>query len=276
LEYKEIDIKVSQEWIDILVAELGNVGCESFIETEEGVKGYVTTPMFEPDAIEAVLVRYQAHTLLDYQIRDIAQINWNLEWEKNFEPVLVEEQCHIRADFHEALPGIAWEVVINPKMSFGTGHHATTYLMVNYLLKNQPAGLDVLDAGCGTGVLAILAKKMGSAETYAYDNSDWAVENARENAEINGTMDVRVLLGEIAELQLPIAFDLILANINRNVLLAEIPDFAKNLKPGGKLVTSGYFSESGSDILQKADLYGLQCVASKTMNNWMLQVFTKP
>lgn len=276
MEYKEVDVKVAQEWIDILVAELGDVGCESFIETEDGVKGYVPTPLFSPEAIESILSRYQAHTPLDYQIRDIAQINWNLEWEKNFEPVLVEDQCHIRAGFHEALPDIAWEVVINPKMSFGTGHHATTYLMVNYLLKNQPIGLDVLDAGCGTGVLAILARKMGSALTYAYDNSDWAVENAIENAEINGTNDVNVLLGEIAGLQFPITFDLVLANINRNVLLAEIPDYVKNLKAGGKLVTSGYFSESGNDILQKAELSGLQCVASKTMNNWMLQVFTKP
>jgi len=276
LEYKEIDLKIAAEWIDILVAELGETGCESFIETEDGVKGYVASEKFVNQDIVDILERYQAHTPLDFQIRDIAQINWNLEWEKNFEPVLVENQCHIRADFHDAVPGMPWEVVINPKMSFGTGHHATTYLMVDYLLRNQPVGMSVLDAGCGTGVLAILAKKMGSEATYAYDNSDWAVENAIENTRINQTEGVEVLLGDIETLNFPIQFDLVLANINRNVLLAEIPAYVENLKSGGILVTSGYFSESANDIVQKAEIAGIVLQGSKTMNNWMLQVFKKP
>jgi len=275
LEYKEIDVKVAPEWTDILVAELSESGCESFIETEDGLKGYVPSKDFDQQALVDILEKYQAYTPLHYQLRDIAQINWNLEWEKNFEPVLVENQCYIRADFHHSLPGIEWDIVINPKMSFGTGHHATTYLMVNFLLKNKPSGLSVLDAGCGTGVLAILAKMMASGKTVAYDNSDWAVENAIENKEINNVSEVKILLGDIESLQINDLFDLVLANINRNVLLAEIPQYVKNIKSGGKLVTSGYFSESANDILEKAEQSGLTLIESRTMNNWMLQVFKK-
>ncbi|HSW67469.1 MAG TPA: 50S ribosomal protein L11 methyltransferase [Bacteroidales bacterium] len=201
------------------------------------------------------------------------QENWNILWESNYEPVTVAGKCLVRAPFHPQMPGFAYEITILPKMAFGTAHHATTKLMIGLLLQSQPTGKKVLDIGCGTGVLAILASMMGATIVTAIDNDEWAVKNAIENNELNGT-NVEVLAGDASAIPAT-DYDLIMANINRNVLLEDFGNYISHLNRSGKIFLSGFYEEDIVVIKDEAARYGFMCESKHSLDDWFAIVFVK-
>ncbi|HEY8400888.1 MAG TPA: 50S ribosomal protein L11 methyltransferase, partial [Cytophagaceae bacterium] len=212
---------------------------------------------------------------ISYSVGELENKNWNEEWEKNFDPVMVEDKVAIRASFHPA-SGLPLEIIINPKMSFGTGHHETTYMMVQNQLEIDHKDKLVMDAGSGTGVLAILACKLGAKQILAFDVEDWAFENLQENVKLNNCSVVIPAKGDITQVNhLAENYDIILANINKNVLLKEMPLYARYLKQGGTLILSGFYEEDIEDIQNSAFTHSLDFVARKLRNRWASLVFQK-
>ncbi|GEO03297.1 ribosomal protein L11 methyltransferase [Adhaeribacter aerolatus] len=276
MDFIQITLFAPAEFNDILTAELSQYGYDTFMETDEGLCAYITEAVFSEADLQEVLNKYrEAAGEIKYTIEKIEKKNWNEEWEKNFEPLLIAGICSVRASFHPKPADVTYDIVINPKMSFGTGHHETTTLMIENQLTVDHAGKRVLDMGCGTGILAILACKLGAAELLAVDIEDWTVENARENAELNGCPDIDVRLGDAAVLAGEQPFEVILANINRNVLLADLPAYAQILTPGGTLILSGFYTEDLGQIKEKAASVGLDFKNNRIKNNWVSAVFQK-
>jgi ribosomal protein L11 methyltransferase len=205
---------------DLLVAELAELGFDGFQEEEGRLSAFIPSELRREDLV-AELSLLQNHPEVKVSVRPLEDKNWNQEWERNYEPVTIGGKCHVRAPFHPSLPGMTYEIVIEPKMSFGTAHHATTQLMAAWLMDLDVYGMDVLDMGCGTGILAILANKMGARSVMAVDNDEWARQNAVENLRNNNVTDGIVRLGDAAVIEAE-KYDLILANINRNVLLQDM------------------------------------------------------
>jgi len=274
MDFIQVSIKAPEELTDIITAELSQVGYDTFMETENGLCAYITEATFSETELKAVLQKYQDMATLPYSTEKIPQQNWNEEWEKNFEPLLISGICSVRASFHPQPPNVPYDIVINPKMSFGTGHHETTTLMIQNQLDLNLAGKRVLDMGCGTGILAILAAKLGAKEVVAVEIEDWTVENARENAALNET-PVEVRLGDVNQIQNDQPYDIILANINRNVLLADIPIYTTHLRPGGTLVISGFYTEDLEAIRLAAEASGLVYKSKQEKNNWLSVVLEK-
>lgn len=275
MDFIQVSITAPAELTDILTAELGEYGYDTFMETEVGLAAYTTEDQFSAAAVDAVLARYNAAGSLNYTTQKIQKQNWNEEWEKNFEPLLIGHVCSVRASFHPRPQQVLYDIVINPKMSFGTGHHETTALMIEQQLTINHRGQRVLDMGCGTGILAIMAGKLGAQSVVAVDIEDWTVENARENAQLNGCPQIEVRLGDVQQIAADDPYDLILANINRNVLLADLPAYAQKLRPGGSLVMSGFYTEDLALLKDKALEYSLTGISERTKNNWVAAVFTK-
>ena len=247
MNYLELNcIVFPPRFSEIVIALLSDYGFESFADTEKGFSAYIPEKNFDIATFEALEIFSNKEIRITYALNKIPEQNWNAIWETNFEPVLIGSECYIRAPFHPVLAGIRYEIIIEPKMSFGTGHHETTHMMSVLLMEQNVCGKDVLDMGCGTAVLAILAKKMGASEVMAVDNDEWAFSNAIENIERNHVSEIRVMHGDAALIGAQ-QFDLILANINRNVLLSDIPAYASALKKGGTLLLSGFYE---SDVLQ--------------------------
>lgn len=247
--YIGYDFKVSplQPGTEILIAELGYAGFESFVETEEGVSAYIQKEEWNDAILEDIDILKSEEFKIEYTFSEIEQVNWNEEWEKNFSPINVEDQVSIRAEFHEN-QNLAHEIIIQPKMSFGTGHHATTYLMIQQMLDMYFENKTVLDMGCGTSVLAIFAKQQGAGKTVAIDIDEWSVENSIENAARN---NVRLEISQgTAENLGNENFDIILANINRNILISDIPTYVSVLNTGGQLLLSGLCFFDVDDILE--------------------------
>jgi ribosomal protein L11 methyltransferase len=274
MDFIEVTVQAPADLTDILTAELSQYGYDTFMETDTGLCAYITEDVFSKVELEEVLNKYRDQHPLPYSVQKIQKQNWNEEWEKNFEPLLIGGICSVRASFHPKPEGVAYDIVINPKMSFGTGHHETTTLMIENQLTLEHAGKRVLDMGCGTGILAILAVKLGAAEVVAVDIEDWTVENARENAALNAA-PVEVRLGDVQVIQQDDSYDIILANINRNVLLADMPEYARLLAAGGTLVMSGFYTEDLAAIKAQAFAQGLAYKAERTKNNWVSVVFEK-
>ncbi len=225
------------EKAEILLAMLATMDYEGFEEAADGLKAFIPETLFDEPALKELLEAHQ----LTYTLLPIAQQNWNAQWESGFEPVRVNDFASIRAGFHQPVPGVQHEIIITPKMSFGTGHHATTWMMVEQMSTIDFAGKSVLDFGTGTGVLAILAEKMGAADILAIDNDDWSVNNSLENVLVNGCVHIKV---EKAEILPPgMSFDMILANINLHVITASLPAIAKACKPGAAVLLSGFLEE---------------------------------
>ncbi len=272
MNYTELTLTVSPDFADILTAELAELGYESFVETDAGLNAYIPETDFDEAPLIELVARYAAQTSIDYQAILLEKRNWNAEWEANYEPINVVTEAgsvRVRASFHEPDSRFQHDLVINPKMSFGTGHHETTAMMLAHQLGINHNQKRVLDVGSGTGILAILAAKLGAASALAFDIEEWAVENAIENAELNNcTNQVRVFRGTIANVSPDERFDIILANINRNVLMAEIPVYVGLLNPGGVLLVSGFYETDAADIQQKATDSGLRLIASNTHNQW--------
>ena len=256
-----------QTAIDILVAELGQVGFESFTENPDGVDAYIQKADWNASLLDDIQILESEEVTFSYDVKEIEQVNWNEEWEKNFEPIVIADQVSIRAPFHEN-PGLKYDIVIEPKMSFGTGHHETTHLMIQHLMELDLQGKKVLDMGCGTGILAIFAEMKGATALDAIDIDDWCYENSLENVERNNCQHISVFEGD-ASLLKPDAYDVIIANINRNILLKDMSVYTDSLKENGILLLSGFYTEDIEKINESAELNGLKQDKKLTRNNWV-------
>jgi len=274
MDFIQVTVQTPEELTDIITAELSQVGYDTFMETNTGLCAYITEDIFSEAELQAVLQKYRATAALPYSTEKIPQQNWNEEWEKNFEPLLISGICSVRASFHPQPANVPYDIVINPKMSFGTGHHETTTLMIQNQLNLNHAGKRILDMGCGTGILAILAAKLQADTVVAVDIEDWTVENARENAALNET-PVEVRLGNIEVVRHDQPYNIILANINRNVLLADIPIYATLLYPGATLVMSGFYTEDLDAIMAVSLAHNLIYQSKREKNNWVSVVLEK-
>lgn len=260
---------------EILAAELSELGFEGFVESDTGFTAYIVSSEFVESAINYLLFQLKQNKIeVSYKMNSISQQNWNSEWEKNFNPVIINEDCIIRAPFHEKKTDIKYDILIQPDMTFGTGHHETTYLMISEMLCIDFCKKIVLDMGCGTGVLAILASKLGAEKITAIDNDKRAFENTLENIKLNGVKNIQVKLGT-SDLLGTEYFDIILANIAKNIILAEVKKYAKMLVNNGILICSGFFQEDHSDVEKEMKLYGLNLLNTQTKNNWILQSYIK-
>jgi len=276
MNYIEVDLQVESDFSEILVAELGEIGFESFVETEEGLLAYIQESDFDETKLADVVAKYSENTAIATSWKSLERKNWNEEWERSYEPIEVGNKIRVRATFHEPDPSFEYDLLIQPKMSFGTGHHETTWLVMNEQLSLPHAGLSIMDVGCGTGILAILAYKLGATSLLGFDIDEWAVENTRENFAMNGLPEeAEVFQGTIKEVPEGLAFRGILANINRNILLAEIPQYVSHLVSGGWLVTSGFYEVDQADIERCAAENGLKKIRSNTRNQWATVVFEK-
>jgi len=272
IEYK-FTISPLEPWREILLALLTECGFESFTETDNGLNAYARK-VDEDEKCVCERIKVLPDAKIEFERTEIEQQNWNEIWESGFQPITVNGQCYIRAEFHESKPEIPYEIIIQPKMSFGTGHHETTHLMVEYILELDLEGKDVLDMGCGTSILAILAKMKGADYVEAIDIDDWAVENSIENAERNH-VEISVKPGDASVLG-ERKFDTIIANIQRNILMEDIPKYAKVLNfAKSELILSGLMEADFEDIKAKCAENGLTFVSKKQRNEWIALRFIK-
>lgn len=256
---------------DILAAELAEVGFESFLTDGEKFLGYIPEKIFDEEALKVKLSAFPIEDItIDYTKQLVTGRNWNEEWEKNyFKPVRFGNDCIIRASFHEDEPGYAYTILINPKMAFGTGNHETTCLMINEMLKLDAEGKSILDMGCGTAVLAILGSKKGANPVVAVDIDACAYENAQENVRRNNAGHIQLLMGGAEQLKGCGCFDIIFANINRNILLNDIRYYAAKMKAGGLLFLSGFYKEDIPVIESECNKYGITISSYTEKNNWV-------
>ena len=258
---------------DILIAELGAAGFESFVETESGVEAYIQENDWNESILESIDIFESDIAKINYTSERIEQTNWNEEWEKNFHPIIVDDICSVRAPFHEK-PNTKYDIIIEPKMSFGTGHHQTTHMMIQHLLKTDISGKSALDMGCGTGVLAILSEMEGAQPIDAIDIDNWCYLNSLENVERNNCDHISVYEGD-ATLLNGKSYDLIIANINRNILLNDIKVYDSVLKPSGILLLSGFYKDDIPIIENECSKYGLTLTDSLEKNQWVALKFEK-
>ncbi len=271
--YIEYIFKVEplQPGTEILIAELGYAGFESFVEAEEGVSAYIQKEEWNADILEDINILDSEEFKIEYTFSEIEQINWNLEWEKNFDSIEVDGKCTVRAPFHPA-KNFEYEIVIEPKMSFGTGHHETTFMMLQFILENDFENKTVLDMGCGTAVLAILAEMRGALKLDAIDIDEWCFENSMENIQRNNCENISVFLGD-ASLLSDKKYDVIIANINRNILLNDMQVYRESLNASGELYLSGFYKEDLPIITENCNNLGLTFVENKEKNKWVAAKF---
>lgn len=256
---------------EILIASIADLGFESFENTDNGFLAYIPENIIPDNEIKEL--RFEDFTF-SFTNKKIEQINWNEEWEKNFDPVIIDENCCISAPFHHLEKKYKYNIIIMPKMSFGTGHHDTTWLMCKNMLSTDLKNKKVLDMGCGTGVLAILAKQLGAKEILGIDIDDWSVENALENCETNNCKGIKVIKGNSSDL-INGNYDIILANINKNVLKADLPVYASNLVSNGNLFLSGFFKTDCPELITLAEKNNLKLVKQESRNEWAMLLFSK-
>ena len=258
---------------EILIAELGEKAFESFIETETGISAFVQKDLWDTNILEDIQILDNPEFKIEYTFEEIEQVNWNEEWEKNFEPIDVDGKCHVRAPFHEKT-NAEFDIVIEPKMSFGTGHHETTHTMIQHLLETDLVGKKTLDMGCGTAILAILAEMKGAQPIDAIDIDNWCYLNSIENAERNNCKHISVYEGD-ASLLVGKKYDVIIANINRNILLNDMQQYVACLNENGILFLSGFYTEDIPVISESCTSKGLTYVKQFERNNWVALKFKK-
>ncbi len=273
MDFYELQITCSLAHSEILIAEFSMINFDSFVENETGFLAYIEENNFNEAAIMGVHKKYLQLFPFQYTTKKAKKKNWNAAWEKDYEPIFVEDKCVVKASFHNITQKFPYEIIINPKMSFGTGHHETTYLM----LKNQMAlahkNKTVADIGCGTGILAIMASKLGACSVSACDIDEWCIENSIENFELNNCSNVNVKHGTVNNIDGK--FDIVLANINRNVLLGDLSQYAALIKPDGNLLISGFYTEDVDLLTTTAANFGLKIVSTTSKNNWTCLLFKK-
>lgn len=260
--------------VEILIAELGEKAFESFEETALGVSAYVQEELWTEDILEDIFILQSDQFTITYRKEEIEQVNWNEEWEKNFDPIDVDGVCYIRAPFHEKTAA-KYDIVIEPKMSFGTGHHETTYMMVRQILNNEMQDKIVLDMGCGTAILAILAAMRGAKQVDAIDIDNWCYLNSIENAERNACANIEVFEGDASILVKEPKYDVVLANINRNILLNDMEHYIRTMKDNGEIYFSGFYTEDVPSIKKAAEEKGLTFENQLEKNNWVSLKFKK-
>jgi ribosomal protein L11 methyltransferase len=272
--YLEFNFKIEplQPWNEILMAELIEIGFDSFTEEHDGILAYIQKETFKEDELKEVHLLQNPEIQISYTFQEMPNINWNEEWEKNFSPINVEDKVSIRAEFH-GNQNLPHEIIIQPKMSFGTGHHATTYLMIQQMLDMNFENKTVLDMGCGTSVLAIFAKQQGAGKTVAIDIDEWSVENSIENAARN-SVELEISQGTAEHLGGE-NFDIILANINRNILISDIPTYVSVLNSGGQLLLSGLCFFDVDDILEVCTAQNLTLQKKLQREEWVSLLLEK-
>jgi ribosomal protein L11 methyltransferase len=270
----QVSISASAEIAEILMAELAGIGFDIFEENAGGIDAYCVQELFDEDQMIAIFEQYQGIGSFTYSLQTIEKQNWNEVWETNYEPIRISDKVFIRASFHDAEPGYQLELIINPKMSFGTGHHETTSLMVENLFAIDLKGKSVLDAGTGTGILAFVAKKLGASQVRGFDIDQWSVENSIENAALNHCEDIPFVQGTIRD-EDSSSYDVLIANINRNILLDEMNEYAARLKSGGFLLLSGFYTQDVPALEKKAAASGIVKVSQLEKNNWVSMLLKK-
>jgi ribosomal protein L11 methyltransferase len=260
-------VKPLQPAVEILIAELGYAGFESFVETDEGATAYIQKEEWNDNILSDIQILNSDEFEITYTFKEIEQTNWNEEWEKNFNPIVVDDLCAVRAPFHDSF-NTKFDIVIEPKMSFGTGHHETTHMMIQHILKNDFSGKRVLDMGCGTGVLAILAELKGASKIDAIDIDNWCYLNSLENIKRNNCKNITIYEGD-ATLLKGNKYDIIIANINRNILLEDLKQYASCLSKDGILFLSGFYENDIKIIETECNKYMLKLVETLERNNWV-------
>jgi len=269
ISYIQIEFQdIATDQSDLLIAALSMIGFEGFEEGEKDLKAFIPFDEFD----EAALKEIAEKNGLDFIQTTIEETNWNAVWESNFQPVVVDDFVGIRADFHEPLKGVELEIVITPKMSFGTGHHATTYMMIEQMRKIDFTGKTVFDFGTGTGILAILAEKLGAERIVAVDNDEWSITNTAENLQRNHC--TKVQLEKVDNADGNHQYDVILANINKNVIIDNLSSLIKQLSPDGILLVSGLLQADEQDILSAAGKFPLKFMEKNSNNNWIALLFS--
>lgn len=275
MEYISVDISCDPSFLEILIAEYANIGFSAFQENEKGFVASIESENWkEVDALE-INARYNPLTAVTMHYSLVPKENWNAEWEKNFDPAIIEDRCIVKAPFHKDLPPYEYELIIMPKMSFGTGHHATTRQMLSLQLEIDHSNKRVLDVGTGTGVLAIMALKKGASMVEITDVDDWCIENSIDNLALNGFHEAKTHLGEIKGLTFEGDFDIILANINKNILLNEIRYYVSLLSEEGVLLLSGIYLEDISDVEKEVNNNGLFRQKMVEKDNWVALQFNR-
>ena len=255
---------------DVLSAVLGEVGFESFVEQADGIAAYIQKDLYSENALKEALANFPLpDTQVEYTYQEAEDKDWNEEWEKNFfQPIIIGDRCVIHSTFHHVIPQVEYDIVVNPQMAFGTGHHETTSLIIGELLDNNLQGKSLLDMGCGTSILAILARMRGAVPCTAIDIDEWCVRNSLENIELNGVDRISVFQGDASALKGKGPFDVIIANINRNILLNDMKQYVSCMHPGSELYMSGFYVNDIPVIQAEAERNGLHFVHHKEKNRW--------
>ncbi len=273
--YTRLQVICDSEYSEILMAEIAETGFDTFMENEKGFEAYAEQNKYDKQKLQEVKDKYGQFTPIVFYQDKIEKKNWNQEWEKNYEPIIVDEKCIIRAEFHKPEKQYPYEVIITPKMSFGTGHHQTTYLMVKNQMDMDHRNKTVMDAGCGTAILSVMASKLGAKQVEAFDIDEWSVINGQENIEVNKCSNIIIRQGKISDLTFADNFDIILANINKNILLVEMAQYAAYLNPGGLLLLSGFYEKDIPELMAEAQRYSFQKVRSDERENWAALLLKK-
>lgn len=258
---------------DMLTTMLAEIGFDSFMDEDYALKAYCSTDSRDDMAVENLLLDPAFTDLRLLKVEEMPDKDWNELWEASYQPVVVNERCRVRAPFHEPDPSFEFDLVIEPKMSFGTANHETTSQIIQLMLETDFQGKEVLDMGSGTAVLAILAKKLGAVHTVAIDNDEWAYRNAFTNVDLNGVSDIDIILGDALSIQGQ--YDVVLANINRNILLRDMHYYVEAMKPGAHIFFSGFYTEDLGSIKVEAERLGLHYERHLTRNNWVAAEFVK-
>lgn len=271
IDYYSVRIDLTpceEDFTDLLAAYLADIGYESFVADEKGLTAYVNSSAYDEQKLLSVFSDFPFDTEYSCKADFVKGEDWNSEWERNyFQPIVIGDRCVVHSSFHKNIPKATYDIVIDPKMAFGTGHHSTTNLIVSYLLDMDLEGKKVTDVGTGTAILAILAKMRGASDVTGIEIDPGAYENAKENAAINN-VDLRLLLGDASEIgNVPVA-DLLMANINRNIVIADLERYAAGLAPDGAMILSGFYTEDIDKVMDEARKYGLQLAEKRSDNNW--------
>jgi ribosomal protein L11 methyltransferase len=273
--YTRLQVICDPDFSEILMAEIAEAGFDTFMETEKGFEAYGEEHNANDSLTNEIKEKYKHIQPLIFFQDKVKKQNWNTEWEKNVDPIFVEDQCLIRAEFHKIEKKFPYEIIITPKMSFGTGHHQTTYLMVKNQLGIDHKNKRVMDAGCGTAILSIMASKLGAREVEAFDIDEWSVPNGKENIEINHSSNVSIHRGKIGDMNFTGSFEIILANINKNVLLAEMKDYSHYLQNQGLLLLSGFYTKDIDDLKIEAAKHRLKEIRRDERETWAALLLQK-